>query len=399
MPLVQRCFSLHDAAVRSPRLQGAMERAQRSWRNNVTSGKLLSECDAAARDPRYHGKTRLLARKAANAAGILQAYSMNPNSSLQGLAREAIGLEDGKIEYEKILIAAKYIQSMIGDRKIEAVITLGSGLGGLAEQIEDPIVIPYADIPCFPHPGNEIKGHAGNLVVGKLNGRMVAAMSGRFHLYQGITAKDAARPVRTLIHMGARTFIVTNAAGAVNTDFDPGDIMIITDHLNLTGQSPLTGDNIDQFGARFPDMSKPYSQRLRELVEAIASEQVDHVAMEDQGTQEIIYTIDRIRRGIYAQVTGPEYETPEIVRKVRKEGGDAVGMSTVIEVIAANHFNSLDQEAPPRVEIIGLTLITNPAAGSKGAETLKHEEVEEEAERAKRTFVPLVAEIVGRLAA
>ncbi len=308
---------------------------------------------------------------------IRQVYGSRPGfrtATIKGTARCLAPLS----EFDQIKIAAEYIQRKIGDRKIEVIVTLGSGLGDLAGQIENPITIPYSEIPCFPHPNNTVAGHAGNLIVGSLNGKCVAAMQGRFHLYQGVTPNEAVRPVRTLIHLGASAFIVTNAAGGINRNFKVGDFMLITDHFNLTFTNPLTGNNIDELGPRFPGMTNPYSRKLRDLAVQIAREQG---------------IVPRIRYGVYGQNLGPAYETAFEIRLLREGGIDAIGMSTVPEVVAAAHTNA--GRETPRVKILGITLITNAAAGGSSEPT--HEEVKEAADNAKAAFVPFIAEIIRRV--
>ena len=318
-----------------------------------------------------------LLRQGGNTLGILGAYRLSPSGSVQGLAREALGFEDPHIEMGKIDVAVDYLRRKLGGRSPEVAITLGSGLGALGEKIQDAVVVPYADIPCFPHPQDHVAGHAGNLIVGRLGGKMVAAMQGRFHLYQGVTAREAVRPIRTLIELGAGTFIVTNAAGGIRKGFKVGDLMLIKDDFNLTFQSPLTGPNIDRLGPRFPDMSAAYSPRLRELAKRIAAQ---------QGLT--------LQEGVYLANLGPNYERPFEISVLQQLGIDAVGMSTVPEVLAANHLNA--GKTKPRVEIIGITLITNLAAGLSDG-PLSHEEVKEAGERAAEKFEALVSSLVSNL--
>lgn len=215
---------------------------------------------------------------------------------------------------------------------VEVALVLGSGLGALAERVEGAVRIPYADVPGMAV--STAPGHAGQFVLGALFGVRCALMQGRLHLYEGWTAQDIAFPVYLLRALGAGSFIVTNAAGALNPDFAPGEVMLIEDHLNFTGANPLTGPNDDRLGLRFPDMSRAYDPELRRL------------ATEAGGPD--------LRRGIYAGIPGPSLETSAERRYLRNSGGDAVGMSTVVEVIAAVHAG---------FRVLGLSAITNSATG------------------------------------
>ncbi|MFH1710542.1 MAG: purine-nucleoside phosphorylase [bacterium] len=277
----------------------------------------------------------------------------------------------------KINVAADFIQSKLGGRKPEVILTLGSGLGELGNKIEDAVTIPYADIPCFPHLQEQIPGHAGNLIIGKLGGKTVAAMQGRFHLYQGVTAREAVRPVRTLVKLGARIFVVTNAAGAIKKGFQIGDLMLITDDYNMTFQTPLAGPNLDEFGPRFPDMSSAYSPRLRKSAKDVAAA---------QGLE--------LKEGVYVANLGPNYERPFEIRVLQQWGIDAVGMSTVPEVLAVNHMNA--GRETPHVEILGITLITNLAAGLSDR-PLSHKEVKEAGDKAAGKFEKLVTGFIVNL--
>ena len=245
---------------------------------------------------------------------------------------------------------------------------LGSGLGGLAEKIEDPIIIKYVDIPSFPK--STVEGHAGQLVIGKLGGKVVVAMQGRFHFYEGYSLKDVTFPIRVMIGLGIESLIVTNAAGGANTQFVPGDLMIITDHINFTGQNPLIGENLNELGPRFVDMSRPYNRDYIHLARKIG---------DDQGLN--------LKEGIYMWLTGPTYETPAEVRLARNLGADAVGMSTVPEVIVANHQG---------IKVLGISCITNMAAGILD-QPLNHEEVIETSLRVKDDFERLLVEILSNI--
>ena len=250
----------------------------------------------------------------------------------------------------------------------EIGLILGSGLGVLADHVEDAAVISYEDIPHFPL--STVEGHAGELVIGRLAGRTVVIMRGRFHMYEGYGPELTAFPVRVMKALGARTLVVTNAAGGINTSFEPGDLMLISDHLNLTGRNPLVGPNDGELGPRFPDMSEAYSRRLR----AIAGE-----TAREQGLS--------LREGVYAGLLGPSYETPAEIRMLRALGADAVGMSTVAEVIAARHAG---------LEVLGISCISNMAAGILD-QPLSHDEVMETTERVKSRFLALVTGVIPRL--
>jgi purine-nucleoside phosphorylase len=238
---------------------------------------------------------------------------------------------------------------------------LGSGLGVLADEIENATKLPYDQIPGFPV--STVEGHAGQLVIGYLAGVPVVAMQGRFHFYEGYSLYKVTFPVRVMKEIGVETLIVTNAAGGVNTSFNPGDLMIITDHINNTGVNPLIGPNDNELGVRFPDMSTAYSTNLQEKVQNVAEK----------------LGID-LKEGVYLGNTGPSYETPAEVRMVRMLGADAVGMSTVPEVIVARHAG---------LQVLGISCISNMAAGILD-QPLTHDEVIETTEQAKTTFLSLV---------
>lgn len=244
---------------------------------------------------------------------------------------------------------------------------LGSGLGDLADEIENPIVIPYEQIPNFPV--STVAGHAGQLVYGSLEGKTVIALQGRFHYYEGYDLQTVTYPVRIFKELGVQTIFITNAAGGINQDFKPGDLMIITDQINLTGQNPLIGHNLDEHGPRFVDMTETYSRRGQALLKSLAP-RID---------------LD-IKEGVYTWFTGPTYETPAEIRFARTIGGDAVGMSTVPEAIVAKHCG---------MEVIGISCITNLAAGMQDA--LNHEEVMEYSAKAKPKFKALIKAAIQAL--
>ncbi len=225
-------------------------------------------------------------------------------------------------------------------------VVLGSGLGVLAEMVTQATTIPYDAITAFPR--TSVDGHEGRLVLGMIGATPAAMLQGRVHLYEGATPDDVARPVRTLVALGARVIVLTNAAGGVNPAFEPGDLMCIDDHINLQGSNPLTGPNDDVYGPRFPDMSAVYDPALRALL--------DRAAHAERIT---------LRHGVYAGMPGPAYETPAEVRMLRTLGADAVGMSTVAEALAARHMGA---------RVCGVSLISNKAAGLSG-EPLTHDDV------------------------
>lgn len=247
-------------------------------------------------------------------------------------------------------------------------IVLGSGLGALADHIETVGVVPYAEIPHFPT--STVPGHAGRLVLGWLEGNPVAAMQGRVHLYEGYTAQEVVFPIRVLFALGCRTLLVSNAAGGLNREWRAGDLMVITDHINFQGTNPLVGPNDDSLGPRFPDMSRPYDPVLVELAERCAVE------------ERVV-----LRRGVYVAVVGPSYETAAELRMLRGFGADAVGMSTVPEVIAARHLG---------MRVLGLTAITDMATG-EAAQPVTHEEVLRVARELEPRFVRLVRRIVREM--
>lgn len=270
------------------------------------------------------------------------------------------------MEYKKINEAKAWVQERLPIP--EAVIVLGSGLGELASEVENPRLIPYGQIPHFPE--STVPGHEGQLVSGKLEGRQVLLMQGRCHWYEGYELAEVVRPVRILAALGAEKFILTNAAGCLNRQYQVGQFMFITDHINTSGLNPLRGVNIDEFGPRFPDMSKAYNPELIELGEDVAA---------SKG----ILT----RRGVYAWYQGPSFETPAEIRMFSQLGADAVGMSTVPEVIALKHMGR---------QVLGISCLTNMAAGIL-AQPITGEEVLETANRVKPKFKALVRGIIRSL--
>ena len=257
--------------------------------------------------------------------------------------------------------SAAYIRGQIGGFLPKVAMILGSGLGWLGDVVEDAIVVPYGDIPHFK--ASTAPGHKGQLVFGTLAGQKVAVMQGRMHHYEGYSYEEASYAVRVLRLLGCDTLIVTNAAGCVRTDWKAGDLMLITDHIKMFSESPLRGENLPQFGVRFPDASTLYTPRLRALARDVAAQ---------QGVS--------LKEGVYFYCYGPQYETPAEIRAVRVLGGDAVGMSTAPEVIVAGHCG---------MEVLGFTLLSNMAAGILD-QPLSEEEVLEAGAAAREKFSKLV---------
>lgn len=275
--------------------------------------------------------------------------------------------------YEKAAEAAAFIKSRYsGD--IRSVIVLGSGLGAFAEQLDDAVKIPFSDIPGFVR--STVEGHAGQLVIGGINGVTVAVQQGRFHYYEGYDMEQVTLPVRTFGVMGIKTLILTNAAGSLSSDMPPGSLMLITDHLNCFGVNPLRGPNEARFGARFPDMTEVYDRKMR----AIAEEEATAMAADRGGK-------DFLEMGIYCGLSGPTYETPAEVRMYRLLGADAVGMSTVPEAIAARHMG---------MRTLGISCITNYAAGMTDEE-IDHSHVMTTGADAAEVFGELLTRVVGRI--
>jgi len=250
----------------------------------------------------------------------------------------------------------------------EVGMILGSGLGFLADRVSEAVEIPYAELPGFPC--STVAGHAGKLVLGQLNGRAVAVMKGRFHYYEGYPLEKVAMGVRLLCLLGVEFLVVTNAAGAIREGFQPGELMLISDHLNLMGTNPLIGPNAAELGPRFPDMSDAYCRDLRRQAQEVAAR---------LGIP--------LREGVYAAFSGPSYETPAEIRLLRLVGADAVGMSTVPEVIAACHMGR---------RVLGISCLSNLAAGLSAA-PLSHDEVQQTAEKVKGVFSQLVLSLVREL--
>lgn len=269
-------------------------------------------------------------------------------------------------EMKRIDEAAAKVLAVCG--KADIGVILGSGLGDYAEALEDAVKLPYSEIPGFPR--STVAGHAGMWCCGTLYGKRVVMMQGRFHYYEGYGMKDVTLPVRVMQKIGVKTLIVTNAAGGVNLGYHPGELMVIGDIFSMTAQNPLIGPNLDAFGPRFPDMSCAFDKDLRALAHECANE---------QGFA--------LREGVYAQMTGPTYETPAEIRMLRTLGADAVGMSTVPEVIVARHGG---------MRVLGISCITNMAAGILD-QPLNHAEVTETANRVKGQFRNLLDRIIEKM--
>ena len=251
--------------------------------------------------------------------------------------------------YENAKESANYIKSRLPQGFAPQIaLVLGSGLGGFAEKMEVAAAIKYADIPHFPL--STVMGHSGNLVVGTLFGKQVLCMQGRFHYYEGYSMEDVVLPIRLMGLLGAQVLFLTNGVGAVNRSYRPGDLMLMRDHLSLFIPSPLLGENMDELGPRFPDMTHVYREDLCDAIRRAAAE-----------------LRIRLQDGVYVQLTGPQYETPEEIRVLEKLGGDVVGMSTVCEAIAANHMG---------LRVCGVSAIGNMGAGIRD-EVLTHEPKDE----------------------
>ncbi|MBM7552393.1 purine-nucleoside phosphorylase [Thalassobacillus pellis] len=273
------------------------------------------------------------------------------------------------MEKTHITEAAAFIKEQLDSDPTVGLI-LGSGLGVLADDIDGAVVIPYNKIPHFPV--STVSGHKGQLVIGKLQGRQVIAMQGRFHYYEGYSMQQVTFPVRVMRELGIETLLVTNAAGGVNESFEPGDLMLITDHINNMGDSPLIGKNDEELGPRFPDMSQAYSKDLLEL----AQKSADKLGL-------------KVKKGVYVGNTGPAYETGAEVRMIRTLGGDAVGMSTVPEVIVASHSG---------IRVLGISCISNMAAGILD-QPLTHDEVIETTAKVREDFLGFVKKVLQSLPA
>lgn len=269
---------------------------------------------------------------------------------------------------DKINESAQFIKSNI-PYDADVAVVLGSGLGEFAEELNDASVLQYKDIPNFPV--STVLGHAGRLVTGKVGSTKVMVMQGRFHFYEGYTMKEVTFPIRVMSCLGIKKLVLTNAAGGINTEFVPGDLMVIKDHINLTMNNPLIGKNLDTFGPRFPDMSHVYSLRLIDKLKEIYKRNgINFVS------------------GVYACLTGPSFETPAEIRMLRAMGADAVGMSTVPEAIVGKHCG---------MEICGISCITNMAAGILDR-PLSHQEVMDTSNSVKGVFKKVLSQLLCDIA-
>lgn len=267
--------------------------------------------------------------------------------------------------------AVTHVQSKL-PKKPKVAVILGSGLGEAVPVLGNKVELAYSEIPDFPKPKGHIEGHKGVLQYGELqDGTPVLMMMGRVHYYEGFTPQEVVFPIRLLNQLGIETLIVTNAAGGVHADYQAGSFMVIADHLNLTGMNPLLGPNDGTFGPRFPDMSTCYARHLQDL----AADAAEAISL-------------TFHRGVYAALSGPSYETPAEIRMLRTLGADAVGMSTVPEVIAARHAN---------MQVLGISMISNPAAGVVKGHVLSHQEVIESGQKAALKLKDWLQEILNRL--
>jgi len=278
------------------------------------------------------------------------------------------GRQDPRGDFTRSQRAAKYILSKSRLRPKIAVV-LGSGLGAFADELTAATRVPYDKIPGFPKP--TVEGHAGRLVIGKVNEIPVAAMQGRIHFYEGCSPKEVVYPIRVLRQMGIQAAILTNAAGAINLSFSQGGLVVIRDHFGLHAINPLIGPNDDRFGPRFPDMSEAYCKSYR----AFALEEGRKLGID-------------VKEGVYAGLSGPSFETPAEIRYLRTIGADMVGMSTVPEVIVARHMG---------IRVLGISCVTNMAAGILD-QPLSHAEVMETGERVRAQFVALLRSVIPRVA-
>lgn len=269
--------------------------------------------------------------------------------------------------YEKLVACRDYVRARTGFAPKVALV-LGSGLGGFASQLQVECEVPYADIPGFPV--STVPGHAGKFIFGYLDGVPVACMQGRVHYYEGYDIADVVLPARLMKLLGAEILFLTNASGGVNPDFNAGDLMLITDHIACFVPNPLVGPNIEELGTRFPDMSHIYDPALCEIIRSVARE--NSIALHE---------------GVYCQLTGPSFESPAEIRMLHAMGADAVGMSTAVEAVAANHCG---------LRVCGVSCVSNKAAGLSPV-PLTHEEVQEAADRAAPLFTKLVRESIAHM--
>jgi purine-nucleoside phosphorylase len=280
-------------------------------------------------------------------------------------------MNDMSTYYMQVHEAAEALRGKLGGRKPKLGLILGSGLGDLAKEVSDAVAVSYDELPHFPT--STVEGHAGRFVVGELEGKQVIVMQGRFHFYEGYSMRDVVLPVYVMKLLGVNSLVVTNAAGGMNSSFAPGDLMLISDHINMTGSNPLIGDNDTRLGVRFPDMSEAYDREYRKLARRLAED----VRGDDGAALRLV-------EGVYCGVSGPTYLTPAELIMLARVGGDAIGMSTVAETIAARHAG---------LRVLGISCITDMAIGEE-LEPLSHEQVVAVADRTKPKFTKLVRSFV-----
>ena len=282
--------------------------------------------------------------------------------------------------YDNAFEAAEFIRSKYAGR-VKTAVVLGSGLGAFADDLENSVRVPYESIPHFSR--STVEGHAGQLVLGEIDGIPIAVQQGRFHYYEGYEMGQVTFPMRVFGRLGVENVILTNAAGSLNTDMTPGSLMLLTDHLNCMGVNPLRGRNDERFGPRFPDMTAVYDKEFQEIVvdEANAISQERFESGQDKTLTDFLH------RGVYCALSGPTYETPSEIHMYRLLGADAVGMSTVPEAIAARHQG---------MKVAGISCITNFGAGMT-AEAINHQEVMETGARVAEVFKELLRRVIRRI--
>lgn len=282
--------------------------------------------------------------------------------------------------YENAVEAAEFIRSKY-DHPIKTAVVLGSGLGAFADEIENAVRVPYGDIPHFVKA--TVAGHSGQLVLGETEGKHIAVQQGRFHYYEGYSMEQVMFPMRAFGRMGVENVILTNAAGSLNTDIRPGELMLISDHMNCIGVNPLRGPNDERFGPRFPDMTSVYDDELQTIAHG-AAEAIAHERFEKGLDEE---RRDLLKRGVYCALSGPTYETPAEVHLYRMFGADAVGMSTVPDAIAARHQG---------MKVLGISCITNMAAGMEQG-GIDHDHVMATGEQVADVFKELLKRIIYKI--
>lgn len=284
------------------------------------------------------------------------------------------------MSYEQAAEAAAFIKSKYA-KSVRTAVVLGSGLGSFADQLSDAVKIPYEQIPHFAR--STVEGHAGQLVLGEIDGVAIAVQQGRFHFYEGYEMEQVTFPMRTFGLMGIENVILTNAAGSLSTEMVPGSLMLISDHLNCMGVNPIRGVNDKRFGPRFPDMTTAYDVEFQEIVVAAA----DEIAKERFENGDDVELKDFLHRGIYCGLSGPTYETPAEIRMYRLLGADALGMSTVPETIVARHQG---------MRVLGISCITNFGAGMTDGE-IDHEHVMSTGEQVADVFKELLRRVISRI--